>query len=240
MEYHTDNYWDKIYKYATDLANLHSINIQTISRKRKQPGYLESSLITSTVGSRPNQSLKEDYMCQLYFPVLDTFLKEMDERFDETHQVILKGIGSCSPSSSIFLSIPDMKPFALSYGIDVTSLDIEIALTKRSLTLDASQASITEFASYLYSCQPAFKTLFEIVQVALTISITSAECERSFSALKRIKTNLRSTMGEERLSDLAILSIESNSVSKYLCEHGHKSIIDEFAAVDKNRRIVLS
>ena len=240
MEYRTDNYWDKIYKYATDLANLHSIIIQTISRKRKRPGYLESSLITSTVGSRPNQSSKEDYKCQLYFPVLDTFLKEMDERFDETHQVILMGIGSCSPSSSIFLSIPDMKPFAFSYGIDVTSLDIEIALTKRSLTLDTSQASITEFASYLYSCQPAFKTLFEIVQVALTISITSAECERSFSSLKRIKTNLRSTMGEERLSDLAILSIESDSVSKYLCEHDHKSIIDQFAAVDKNRRIVLS
>nr|CAI5858450.1 unnamed protein product [Callosobruchus analis] len=35
--------------------------------------------------------------------------------------------------------------------------------------------------------------------------VSVASCERSFSKLKLIKTYLRSTMGQERLSGLAIL-----------------------------------
>ena len=67
--------------------------------------------------------------------------------------------------------------------------------------------------------------------------MTSAECERSFSSLKRIKTRLRTTMGEERLSDLAVLSIERECASKFV---DYEEVITEFASVDKNRRIVLS
>jgi hypothetical protein len=49
----------------------------------------------------------------------------------------------------------------------------------------------------------------------LTIPVTVAKEERSFSKLKLIKTYLRSTMCQERLSDLAILSIE-NAISQEL------------------------
>ncbi|TMW83146.1 hypothetical protein EJD97_002752 [Solanum chilense] len=42
----------------------------------------------------------------------------------------------------------------------------------------------------------------------LTISVTVASAERSFSKLKIIKSYIRSTMSQERLSGLAILSIE--------------------------------
>ena len=63
-----------------------------------------------------------------------------------------------------------------------------------------------------------------------------AECERSFSSLKRIITRLRTTMGDERLSDVAILSIERELVSTFL---NYGEIIDDFASAD-NRRIVLT
>ena len=42
----------------------------------------------------------------------------------------------------------------------------------------------------------------------MIIAVNTADCKRSFSALKRIKTYLRSMMCEQRLTDLAILSIE--------------------------------
>jgi len=45
-------------------------------------------------------------------------------------------------------------------------------------------------------------------------SYTTASAERSFSSLKRIKTYLRTTMCNERLTDLAILSIHSRRAKK--------------------------
>lgn len=59
----------------------------------------------------------------------------------------------------------------------------------------------------------------------LTIPVTTASAERSFSKLKLIKTYLRNSMGQERLRNLAILSIE-NSMARNL---NFDVVIDTFA-----------
>ena len=59
----------------------------------------------------------------------------------------------------------------------------------------------------------AFGELLKMLQLTLTIPVTSASCERSFSALKRIKTYLHSRMGNERLSNLAVLAIEREATN---------------------------
>ncbi|KAL4084141.1 hypothetical protein QTP88_027976 [Uroleucon formosanum] len=64
------------------------------------------------------------------------------------------------------------------------------------------------------------------LRIFLTMPVTTATCERSFSKLKLIKNYLRSTMGQERLSNLAILSIEQEIASKI----DYTSIIEEFAS----------
>ncbi|KAL5517613.1 hypothetical protein EMCRGX_G003195 [Ephydatia muelleri] len=70
-----------------------------------------------------------------------------------------------------------------------------------------------------------FPNLQTALQILLTMPVSVASCERSFSKLKIIKTYLRSTMAQERLGNLAILSIEKevfNSVD-------FDQIIDQFA-----------
>lgn len=57
---------------------------------------------------------------------------------------------------------------------------------------------------------------------------------RSFLCLKCLKTYLRNSMGQARLSDLAVLSVNKD-LAKRIC---HKSIIDTFA--QKNRKIQFS
>ena len=44
------------------------------------------------------------------------------------------------------------------------------------------------------------------------MAITNSSYETSFSCLKIIKNYLRSTMSEKRLNDLAVLSIESDTL----------------------------
>jgi len=70
-----------------------------------------------------------------------------------------------------------------------------------------------------------FPNLRTALQILLTMSVSVASCERSFSKLKLIKTYLRSTMGQERLSNLAILSIEKSTFD-YV---DFDEIIDRFA-----------
>lgn len=65
--------------------------------------------------------------------------------------------------------------------------------------------------------------------------VTTATCERSFRKLKLIRNYLRSTMGQERLSNLAILSIESEVAG----EINFADVIDEFVAI-KSRKVKLN
>lgn len=70
-----------------------------------------------------------------------------------------------------------------------------------------------------------FTNLWVALRILLTIPVTVASAERSFSKLKLIKTYLRSTMAQDRLNSLAILSIE-NDEAKNL---DFKDILSKFA-----------
>jgi len=49
-------------------------------------------------------------------------------------------------------------------------------------------------------------------QILLTIPVTRASVEKSFSKLKQLRNCLRSTMLQERLNDLAMCSIEKDTL----------------------------
>ena len=81
----------------------------------------------------------------------------------------------------------------------------------------------------LNSLLPNLTILF---QIYLTVPISSSSSERSFSCLKRIKTWLRNSMSQDRLSSLAILSIEKEELEKV----DMFKVLDIFVA-KKERRI---
>ena len=68
-------------------------------------------------------------------------------------------------------------------------------------------------------------------RVLLTIPVTVATAERSFSKLKLLKTYLRSTMKQERLNALAIIALESEMLEK--TEYGY--MIEEFISKNTKR-----
>jgi hypothetical protein len=64
--------------------------------------------------------------------------------------------------------------------------------------------TLAELDSFLYS------TIERMLLTLLTMPVSTAASERSFSAMRRIKTYLRSTMKNERLSSIGILHIHRN------------------------------
>ena len=91
------------------------------------------------------------------------------------------------------------------------------------------EKTISDLAKILIVNHPAVTSTYSEVCTAfilfMTIPVSVATAERSFSKLKLIKTYLRSTMGQERLTGLAMLSIESERAKKLDLEQ----IVDEFA-----------
>jgi hypothetical protein len=67
-------------------------------------------------------------------------------------------------------------------------------------------------------------------RVLLTISVTVASAERSFSKLKLLKSYLRS-MTQEKLNDLAKIALESDILEKI----DYKSIIEDFISRNPTR-----
>lgn len=77
-----------------------------------------------------------------------------------------------------------------------------------------------------------FPNLRIALQILLTVSVSIASCERSFSKLKLILTYLRASMEQQRLSNLALLSIEKETLEKI----NASDIINKFASI-KSRKI---
>ena len=59
------------------------------------------------------------------------------------------------------------------------------------------------------ACDPDdFPNLYILLKIAATLPVTSCECERSINTMRRLNNYMRCTMGESRLSSLAIMHIK--------------------------------
>lgn len=118
--------------------------------------------------------------------------------------------------------------------IDAEDLKLEVKGAVRSFPPHVS--SPFEMLDYIYkeNLLDIYPNLSIAFRLLLTLPVTVASGERSFSSLKLIKTYLRSTMSQDRLSALAVLSIEQE-VRKSL---DMESVIARFAEA-KARKVRL-
>ena len=77
-------------------------------------------------------------------------------------------------------------------------------------------ASLGDCIKFLRDLSPGQKNFFcevcRLVQLILVMPATTAMSERSFSAMRRLKTYLRSTMGQSRLNHVMLLNINKETV----------------------------
>ncbi|KAJ8352006.1 hypothetical protein SKAU_G00234820 [Synaphobranchus kaupii] len=74
----------------------------------------------------------------------------------------------------------------------------------------------------------------KLLKLALSLPVGTATCERTFSAMRRVRNWMQTTTGQERLSSLCLLHIESDLTKKIKPQQ----IIDAYDARSK-RRILL-
>ena len=85
-------------------------------------------------------------------------------------------------------------------------------------------------ASTIKSCSRSqWPKIVTLLQILCTIPATSCECERSASVMRRLHTNNRASIGQQRLSSLALIHIN------YETPLSMDDIVDTFAAMKPHR-----
>ena len=69
--------------------------------------------------------------------------------------------------------------------------------------------------------------VYKVFSILATIPATSCSAERSFSALRRLKTYLRGTMCQKRLNSIALINVERTYANSTL-KNDMEKVIDIF------------
>lgn len=121
--------------------------------------------------------------------------------------------------------------FILYYKKDISSDFTRQMLSLKEAIIDSlsSMKTIKDLANYILENDMAslFKNILTACIIFISLPVTVASAERSFSKLKiiKIKNYPRNSMGQERLSNISILNIERSRTK----ELNVNKIIDDFA-----------
>ena len=181
----------------------------------------------------------------LFLEIIDTIVMQMKQRFKLIKDFEFVELLDCKR----FQQFNDLAQFpeqglqslrkSYSSRFNFSCLRSELAV---SYSLDHFRKSnLEELHKYMHEGQfyEGFREVHKLVLLVLTIPYSTASVERSFSALKKIKTYLRNAQGQERLSNLSLMSIEKSLLKQLMSkpEAFYHDVTDHFCR--KRRRAEL-
>ena len=157
----------------------------------------------------------EHFKRELFLPLVDTALNSLNDRFSKLEDVYVlysflfstENMSNTIQSGKLEENCKKLEKTV--HDIDSEDLALEVRAAVHTFP-DHVSSSPRDMLDYIYKEKllDLYGNLSIALRLLLTLPVTVASGERSFSALKLIKTYLRSTMSQERLSGLALISIE--------------------------------
>lgn len=189
-------------------------------------------------GNDHAESAEEYFRRSVYIPFIDFILSQLKQRF-ENHRRLIESFGALIPAAvppSHDARLRQAKELILAFSNDVDEIaalgEFRLWWTKWESTGPSLRPSTGLDA--LPHCDSTFyPNIYKLLQILVTLPLTTATAERSFSSLRRLKTYLRSTMSEERLVGLALLYCHRD------ININHSDVIDRFAKLPRRLGFVL-
>ncbi|XP_076030802.1 52 kDa repressor of the inhibitor of the protein kinase-like [Oratosquilla oratoria] len=176
----------------------------------------------------PAASAEEYYRRSVYIPFVDHVVAELKSRFDDDTVPVALQLKELLRGSKA--NVDAVLKATKLYESDVESLLLVQTETHRWTCSAPAFESVKKAKEYAEARM--FPNIAKLLTILLTLPVSNAEAERSFSALKRLKTYLRSTIGPDRLNGLALLAVH-NDVDVPVDRVNNK-----FA--ERNRRLLLA
>ena len=160
----------------------------------------------------PSTTPQEHYKRSIAIPLLDCLIVQLKDRFhgDSRHT---QSLLSLIPSVLISSKVQHLHHLdgLLFWDADLPcpkSLSSELRRWHTLWTDVEDSDTPQNFIQALASCDSdSFPNIYQLLLIGCTLPVTSAEAERTFSLLRRIKTFTRSTLTEEHFSDLAVIAM---------------------------------
>ena len=213
-----DLFWKSVIKIKDRL----DVDEPILPRKRKIVDYL------GMPGNAQNQHFHDapkDKYKQIFFEVIDLAIACIKDRFDQKdfkiyvniQETLIKAIQQKDWEDNV-IAILNAFPGDFLENSLKTQLSLLPQVAARSKHIDVNNFTITDmitmFQQMDYAHRELLSEVVNLVKLMLVMPATNAVSERSFSALKRVKTYLRATMTDNRINHFLVL-------------HAHKGLTDK-------------
>jgi hAT family C-terminal dimerisation region len=152
-----------------------------------------------------------DHYRPQYFELIDTATSELATRFNDSI-----GLQTYSKLEEILVTGKINEAVLEPYiDIDDTDFALQLAMFRRRYVIISVSSAADSLRNMSTDMRSMFSEVEKFVRLLMVCPCSSATAERSFSALRRLKTWLRSSMSQSRLNNVAVC-------------HCHQDLLDDF------------
>lgn len=207
--------WDKACALATKVDVTPSVP-RTVTMQTKR-------------SNTPAATPEEYWRRNLYLPFIDHLTTEVRERVClalprlKGQYLLPDKLSVLSDSDTLWHEIKE------EYGAlmpNVDAADVELELWTQ---FNSTEPSSSDMCEVLQNTAAFYPNIHCVLKVLLTMPVSTASAERSFSSLRRLKTYLRSTMTDTRLTGLALMNIHHD------IKIDSERVLQEFDATGRRR-----
>uniref|UniRef100_A0A2N9GI12 TTF-type domain-containing protein n=1 Tax=Fagus sylvatica TaxID=28930 RepID=A0A2N9GI12_FAGSY len=185
------------------------------------------------------------FRVELFYTVIDMQLQELNNRFSEANTELLLCMACLNPSNSFcafdkqkLIRLAELYPYDFSKS-DLMALDIQLQnyiVDLQSNDMFIELNGIDELARKMVETEKdvTYPLVYLLVKLVLTLPVATATVERSFSAMKYIKNQLRNRMGDQWMNDCLVTYIESDVFDSI----DNEAIMQRYQAMKTRRRIL--
>lgn len=184
------------------------------------------------------------YKADIFYTVIDSQLQELNSRFnDNTVELMILSSALDPKEMRASLRGDDIcklvqkfysEDFA-EYEMTLLHMELQHFDQVRQLPDFISLTTISDLCQWLVKTRKSeiFPLVYKVITLILTLPVSTATTERSFSAMKIVKTALRNKMEDDFLSDCLLINIEKEIVEMFSID----SIIDDFRDMESRRSL---
>lgn len=220
-----DQNFDEAFALVEERIEILDLEPLKLPRVRRLPKKFDQG------GAMPQRKSPKEHYKPQYFQFLDAILAHLNDRLNSDNRDLQMYMAL---ETMIVSGVPDESVLKKYQEIDLLKARYQLPMfsgTTNAKTLHEAQLAYQQMDE---ACRAMFSEVFIILKLLLVCPVSSCECERSFSALRRLKTFLRASSSQERVNHSIVCHMHKHELDKVDIQ----GLISEFISRSPQRREV--